>query len=148
MARALSRQQPVVDIRSTTGWSQRKRGPCCVPPRGLASRCPTVVPVPAPVPRRPQPSPVTAGRRLALAVVSGLLLAWAFPTHDHYWLAPVAVAALSAAVLGATWRFAALLGLLSGLAFFLPTLSWSGIYVGSLPWVALSTLQALYIAIS
>ena len=112
----------------------------------LASRCPTVVPVPAPVPRRPQPSPVTAGRRLALAVVSGLLLAWAFPTHDHYWLAPVAVAALSAAVLGASWRFAALLGLLSGLAFFLPTLSWSGIYVGSLPWVALSTLQALYIA--
>ena len=105
-----------------------------------------MVPVPAPVPRRPQPSPVTAGRRLALAVVSGLLLAWAFPTHDHYWLAPVAVAALSAAVLGATWRFAALLGLLSGLAFFLPTLSWSGIYVGSLPWVALSTLQALYIA--
>ena len=78
-------------------------------------------------------------------MASGLLLAWAFPTHDHYWLAPVAVAALSAAVLGASWRLAAVLGLAGGLAFFLPTLSWSGIYVGVLPWVALCVLQALYI---
>jgi apolipoprotein N-acyltransferase len=74
------------------------------------------------------------------------VLAWAFPTHDQWWLAPVAVAALSAAVLGATWRLAAGLGLLTGLAFFLPTLSWSGIYVGALPWVALCVLQALYLA--
>ena len=79
-------------------------------------------------------------------MASGLLLAWAFPTHDHYWLAPVAVAVLSAAVLGASWRLAAVLGLTSGLAFFLPTLSWSGIYVGVLPWVALCVLQALYVA--
>jgi apolipoprotein N-acyltransferase len=85
-------------------------------------------------------------RRVALAVASGLVLAWAFPTHDHYWLAPVGVALLSGAVLGATWRLAALLGLLSGLAFFLPTLSWSGVYVGALPWVALSALQAVYVA--
>ena len=89
---------------------------------------------------------LTAWRRLALAVASGLLLAWAFPTHDHYWLAPVGVALLSAAVLGSSWRLAAGLGLASGLAFFLPTLSWSGIYVGVLPWAALSVLQALYIA--
>jgi hypothetical protein len=82
---------------------------------------------------------------VALAVASGLLLAWAFPTHDHYWLAPVAVAVLSAAVLGSSWRFAGVLGLASGLAFFLPTLSWSGIYVGVLPWVALCVLQALYV---
>lgn len=102
--------------------------------------------MPAPPIRRPQPARVPALRRVGLAVVAGLLLAWAFPSFDHWWLAPVSVAALSAAVLGTTWRLAAALGLLAGLAFFLPTLSWSGIYVGVLPWVALCFLQALYLA--
>lgn len=92
------------------------------------------------------PSLGVALGRLALAVLSGLLLAGAFPTHDHWWLAPIATAALSVAVMGARWRLAAILGLGSGLAFFLPTLSWSGVYVGNLPWIALATLQGLYIA--
>ena len=38
------------------------------------------------------------------------------------------------------------LGLLAGLAFFVPVLSWSGVYVGALPWFALATLEALYVA--
>ncbi|MDF2092031.1 apolipoprotein N-acyltransferase [Knoellia sp. 3-2P3] len=88
-----------------------------------------------------------AGHRLVLAVASGLVLVLAFPTYDHFWLAPVAVALLSAAVLGASWRVASGSGLVAGLAFFLPTLSWSGVYVGALPWVALCVLQALYIAV-
>jgi apolipoprotein N-acyltransferase len=85
--------------------------------------------------------------RLGLAAASGLLTALAFPTHDVWWLAPVGVALLAAAVTGARWRLAALAGLAHGLAFFLPTLSWSGVYVGNLPWVALATLEALYIAV-
>ncbi len=85
--------------------------------------------------------------RLGLAVGSGLVTALAFPTHDVWWLAPVGVAMLSAVVLGTRWRLAALLGLGHGLAFFLPTLSWSGIYVGNRPWVALATLEALYVAV-
>ena len=87
-----------------------------------------------------------AGHRLVLAVAAGLVLVLAFPTYDHFWLAPVAVALLSAAVLGASWRVAFGSGMAGGLAFFLPTLSWSGVYVGALPWVALCVLQALYIA--
>jgi apolipoprotein N-acyltransferase len=75
-----------------------------------------------------------------------LLLVLAFPTYDLHWLAPAGVALLSAAVLGASWRLASGLGLAAGLTFFLPTLSWSGIYVGALPWIALCVLQALYIA--
>jgi apolipoprotein N-acyltransferase len=44
-------------------------------------------------------------------------------------------------------RRAALLGLAGGLAFMLPHLHWSGIYVGVLPWFALSTLEAGYLAL-
>jgi len=96
----------------------------------------------------PKPaSRVRAVARVAVALASGLLTALAFPTHDHWWLAPVGVALLSAAVTGARWRLATVAGLAHGLGFFLPTLSWSGIYVGNLPWVALATLEALYLAL-
>src|SRR5665811_1566902 len=44
------------------------------------------------------------------------------------------------------WR-GALLGLVSGLSCFLPLLSWSGVYVGALPWIALAVLESLYIAL-
>ncbi len=81
-----------------------------------------------------------------MSLAAGLALALAFPTHNLYWLAPVGVALLSAAVLGASWRLAGPLGLTAGLAFFVPTLSWSGVYVGALPWIALCVLQSLYIA--
>ncbi len=96
--------------------------------------------------RRQQTGPADVGRRAALSLVAGLALALAFPTHNLYWLAPVGVALLSAAVLGASWRLAGPLGLTAGLAFFVPTLSWSGVYVGALPWIALCVLQSLYIA--
>ena len=102
------------------------------------------------IPARRQPTrptgPADVGRRAALSLAAGLALALAFPTHNLYWLAPVGVALLSAAVLGASWRLAAPLGLTAGLAFFVPTLSWSGVYVGALPWIALCVLQSLYIA--
>ncbi|WP_460933351.1 apolipoprotein N-acyltransferase [Phycicoccus ginsengisoli] len=94
------------------------------------------------------PSPARRTRdltRVLTAVVSGLLTAQAFPTSNHWWLAVVGVALLSAAVLGARWRLAALVGLGHGLGFFLPTLSWTGVYVGNLPWAALSVLEALYV---
>lgn len=85
--------------------------------------------------------------RALLAVASGVLLWLAFPGHDLWWLAPVAVALLGGVTLGVGGRRGFVFGLLAGLAFFVPVLSWSGIYVGKLPWGALATLQALYIAL-
>jgi len=61
-------------------------------------------------------------------------------------MAPVGVAFLALATLGASAWQGALLGLVSGLSCFLPLLSWSGIYVGALPWIALAVLESLYIA--
>ncbi|WP_235950460.1 apolipoprotein N-acyltransferase [Phycicoccus flavus] len=81
------------------------------------------------------------------AVVAGLLLWLSFPDHDLWWLAPVGVALLGGLTLRAGGPRGFLLGLLAGLGFFVPTLSWSGVYVGLLPWFALAVLQALYIAL-
>ena len=82
-----------------------------------------------------------------VSVVSGLCLWLAFPDHNIWPLAPVGVALLAVAARGQRARTGALLGLISGLAYFGPTLHWSGVYVGNLPWIALTVLQALYIAL-
>lgn len=97
-------------------------------------------------PSRPPRPGLRSGAVLLPALVSGLLTALAFPTQDIWWTAPLGVALLSAATFGARPRLAALGGLAHGLGFFLPTLSWTGIYVGALPWVALAVLESLYVA--
>jgi apolipoprotein N-acyltransferase len=75
-----------------------------------------------------------------------LCLWLAFPEVDLWWLAPVGVALLGGATLTADAPRGFGLGMLAGWAFFVPVLSWSGVYVGALPWLALATLEALYIA--
>ncbi|GAA1259995.1 apolipoprotein N-acyltransferase [Oryzihumus leptocrescens] len=85
--------------------------------------------------------------RYALALFAGLGLWLAFPSHDLWPLAPVGVALLALATRGAGPARGAVVGLVAGLACFLPLLSWSGIYVGAVPWVALSVLEALYVAL-
>jgi apolipoprotein N-acyltransferase len=62
-------------------------------------------------------------------------------------MAPIGVALLALATRRAPAWQGALLGLVSGLACFLPLLSWSGVYVGALPWIALAVLESLYIAL-
>jgi len=85
--------------------------------------------------------------RYPLAGASGLALWLAFPSHDLWIMAPIGVALLALATRGAHAWQGALLGLISGLACFLPLLSWSGVYVGALPWIALSVLESMYIAL-
>jgi apolipoprotein N-acyltransferase len=85
--------------------------------------------------------------RYPLAVASGLALWLAFPSHDLWIMAPIGVALLAMATRKASAWQGALLGLISGLTCFLPLLSWSGVYVGTLPWVALAVLESLYIAL-
>ena len=85
-------------------------------------------------------------RRPLLALLSGAGLWLAFPGHDLWPLAPAGVALLAVATRGVRARQGFLLGLVSGFVYFTATLSWSGIYVGALPWIALSVLQALFVA--
>ncbi|MCA0145557.1 apolipoprotein N-acyltransferase [Blastococcus sp. LR1] len=91
------------------------------------------------------------GRRLpwrtALAILGGLALVLAFPGHDLPALAFLGPALLSIAVRGEQARSGLWLGLVFGLAFFVPLLSWTGIYVGPFPWLALAVFEALNIGL-
>jgi apolipoprotein N-acyltransferase len=82
-----------------------------------------------------------------MSLIAGLCLWLAFPDHNIWVLEPVGVALLAIAVRGHRARTGAWLGLIGGLAYFVPLLHWSGVYVGTLPWMALSILESLYIAL-
>jgi apolipoprotein N-acyltransferase len=85
--------------------------------------------------------------RLVGAALSGLLAAAAFPPIGAW---PLAIVALSVLVLLCRrqgGRRGAVLGLVHGLAFFLPLLHWSGVYVGFLPWFLLALLEACFLAV-
>jgi apolipoprotein N-acyltransferase len=71
----------------------------------------------------------------------------AFPGHDLPTLAVLGPAALALAVRGQRFRSGLWLGLVFGLTFFVPLLSWTGTYVGSLPWLALAGWEAVHLAL-
>jgi apolipoprotein N-acyltransferase len=85
--------------------------------------------------------------RTALAAAGGGAMLLAFPGSALLPLAVVGPAALALAVHGQRARSGAWLGLVCGLVFFVPLLSWSGIYVGAFPWLALAVSQALFLAL-
>jgi apolipoprotein N-acyltransferase len=85
--------------------------------------------------------------RVGGAALGGGALTLAFPGYGMWPLAPIGIALVALATTGTRARIGALVGLVSGLAFFLPTLSWSGIYLGDLPWVALACCQSAYLVL-
>ncbi|WP_081769293.1 apolipoprotein N-acyltransferase [Nocardia nova] len=86
--------------------------------------------------------------RCAAAVVAGLLIFASFPPRTCWYLAPVGIAILTLVVRDARrLRGGFGYGTLAGLAFFLPLLPWTGIYVGPVPWLALSAACAVYVGL-
>jgi apolipoprotein N-acyltransferase len=92
------------------------------------------------------PAALRARWAALFAVLAGLVGVGAFPRFGFWPLAIVSVAGLSVAVHGRRCRTGAWLGLLYGLAFFVPLLSWTGIYVGPAPWLILALSQAAFMA--
>ncbi|WP_251069561.1 apolipoprotein N-acyltransferase [Streptomyces sp. ISL-96] len=84
----------------------------------------------------------------AAAALSGLLLYASFPPRPLWWLVLPGFALLAWCLYGRRARAAFGLGLLAGLGFLLPLLSWTGEEVGPLPWVALATAEALFVAVT
>lgn len=83
--------------------------------------------------------------RAVAAVGGGLLLVASFPPYDLVWLAPVALAVVTLSWHGARVRSGLLLGLLTGLAFFLVHVAWMRV-IGDDAWLLLATYCALWIA--
>ncbi len=104
-------------------------------------------------PAREQPSVTTTSaprsrrrrRDLVGALAAGLLLDLAFPPHDLWWLAPLAVAVLTALCRGTTAKRGALLGAATGLGLFLPLLVWTGTIAGPGAWLALALLETAFL---
>ena len=84
-------------------------------------------------------------RLLGAAAAGGLLVA-AFPPYGIWPLAIVSVAAFALVTRGVRARRGAWVGLVYGLAFFVPLLSWTGIYVGPAPWLILAAAEAAFMA--
>ena len=115
-----------------------------------------IVPSSVLAPAAPVGSPVPAGPRpergpgllllLAGAVLAGMLLYLSFPPVGAEWLAPAGVATFVLVCRGASARRGALLGLTTGLAFFLPLVEWTATVAGPAALVALALLQAAFVA--
>jgi apolipoprotein N-acyltransferase len=82
-----------------------------------------------------------------VAVAGGLVGVLAFPRFGVWPMAFVSVALLSVAVDGRRARTGAWLGYLYGLAFLLPLLHWTGVYVGAVPWLILCVAFAAFYAL-
>jgi apolipoprotein N-acyltransferase len=93
-----------------------------------------------------------ASRRHAIPLWAAILLAIsygpisdaAFPDQNMWPLAFVGLAILLAALRGRNFWAGTMVGIVAGLAFYLSHISWASLYLGPLPWVALSVLQALF----
>jgi len=95
------------------------------------------------------PAPAALPLRYALpaSIAAGLAMLFAFPPYGLWWLAPVAVALLAAAVHRRRMRAGFGLGALTGLTLFAPLLAWTNLHTGWVPWVLLFLLQAAYIGL-
>jgi apolipoprotein N-acyltransferase len=103
-------------------------------------------------PRAAGPTVPRAGRvrswwPVPAAAAAGGALLLAFPPYGLWWLAPVGVALLARAAHRRRLRTGTLLGLLAGLVFFVPLLSWTGLNVGAVPWLLLAFSQAALLAL-
>lgn len=84
---------------------------------------------------------------LLLAAAGGWTTRLAFPDPGLSVLAPVGMAVLFLALRRDSARWNALVGLVWGLTCFGPMITWADMAVGPVPWLALTTLEASYVAL-
>ncbi|WP_435735913.1 apolipoprotein N-acyltransferase [Cellulosimicrobium sp. PMB13] len=100
-----------------------------------------------PSPRRAAGGPVSRPLALLLALAGGLLTDAAFPDRGWWPAAFVGVGLLFWALRRDDARWGALVGLVWGLSFFLPHLWWANEATETLPWIALSVMEACFVAV-
>jgi len=85
---------------------------------------------------------------LPLAVASGPILDAGFPDQDVWFMALLGVACVLTALMGRRFWSALSVGFVAGLSFYLTHVVWSALYLGPIPWLALSILQALFYSVA
>ena len=85
---------------------------------------------------------------ILLAAAAGAILDAGFPDRSWWILAPVGVFLMLLALLGRDLWSGLLIGMVSGLSFWLIHISWLTLYLGPVPWLALAGLQSIFFGIS
>ncbi|NTW38451.1 MAG: apolipoprotein N-acyltransferase, partial [Cellulomonadaceae bacterium] len=91
--------------------------------------------------------PLRRRTSLVLALLGGLACYAAFPGLGWWAAAFLGIALLVLAMGRDSARWNALVGFVFGLAFFLPHITWIDGSVGTVPWVALSAVEAGFVAL-
>ena len=86
-------------------------------------------------------------RSFIFAIVSGGFFYLSFAPHNYWPLSFLGAALLFFNLIERTLRERSAIAFLTGLAFFLPLLQWSGSYVGSAPWLILSMGESVLFAL-
>lgn len=94
--------------------------------------------------RRLLPLPLWAA--LIVAAVGGTVYDLGFPGVAIWPLAFVGIALALVSLIGRRSWGAALVGFVFGLTFYLQQVSWTSLYLGPIPWLALSFLESLFVA--
>ena len=85
--------------------------------------------------------------RLPVGVVGGLLSSLAMPRENIWPLIFVSVALILISIRGLRFLPAAFIGFASGVAFYMSQIEWISLYLGPVPWIALSVLEAMIFAL-
>lgn len=80
--------------------------------------------------------------RLPVGVVGGLLSSLAMPRENIWPLIFVSVALILISIRGLRFLPAALIGFAAGIAFYMSQIEWISLYLGPVPWIALSVMEA------
>ena len=80
--------------------------------------------------------------RLPVGVLGGLLSSLAMPRENIWPLIFISVALILISVRGLKFFAASLVGFASGVAFYMSQIEWISLYLGPIPWIALSVMEA------
>ncbi len=84
--------------------------------------------------------------RLPTSIIGGLISSLAFPREGIWPLIFVSVILLLASVRGLRFWSATFVGFAGGFAFYASQIEWMSLYLGPVPWLALSVLEAIIFA--
>lgn len=85
--------------------------------------------------------------RLPVGILGGLLSSLAMPRENIWPLIFVSVALILVSIRGLRFLPAVLVGFASGVAFYMSQVEWLSLYLGPVPWIALSVMEALIFAV-